>query len=125
MRNVSIAFALVFLGCVDGKDVPAAGDEPQEEIETPPELPAECGANEHRCEQGCVAEQPDDPALGCARGCGDACATPEHGVATCSGGACDFTCESPYVREGSACIAVACDSAGYTCGEYAVGGESL
>jgi hypothetical protein len=37
--------------------------------------------------------------------CAKACTAPAHATATCSGGVCDFTCNSGYTRLGGACCA--------------------
>lgn len=78
-----------------------------------------CPTGQHGCGAGCIIDQANDPANGCRFGCGSPCPAPSTGVASCStAGACDFTCPSPFHREGNtcACTARTCMSMGYMCG---------
>jgi hypothetical protein len=52
-----------------------------------------CGAN-------CVAA---DPTTGCAAKSCTACNAPVHGTATCTAGACDFTCNTNYIKNTATC----------------------
>lgn len=92
-------------------------------LDEDPELPpgpggaAGCEDGKHACGEVCVPDRANDPAVGCALGCGTPCTPPANGIATCSvSGQCDFTCEAPYARVNGACVLSACEDAGYTCG---------
>jgi hypothetical protein len=113
--------------------VPEADDSEQQpdmeqdddDLPTPPGG-MQCEEGFHACGESCLAPQRNEPDRGCAQGCGQACAVPQNAVATCTDeGTCDFTCPAPYARVNDACVLLACDDAGYTCGTYTVGGSSI
>lgn len=81
-----------------------------------------CPDGEHRCDDQCIDDLPNDPANGCSAVCGEpaACPAPEGGRATCTlAGSCTFNCMAPYERRDDNCVCVprTCDSLGFECGE--------
>lgn len=78
-----------------------------------------CDPGEHACGTGCIPDLPNEPMNGCRLGCGEACVAPTMATATCTaGGTCDFTCPSPFRREGDACVCAprTCMDLGFECG---------
>lgn len=61
----------------------------------------DCGLGEHLCGDRCIAD--DDPTM-CGAGCMTCPAAPTNGHAVCMGGACDFACDTSYVRVGEYCL---------------------
>jgi hypothetical protein len=78
-----------------------------------------CPSGEHVCGTRCVRDLTNDPANGCRLGCGEPCAAPDMGVATCGmDGRCAWECEPPFRRMGDACVCAptTCDALAYECG---------
>lgn len=74
-------------GCPDGWSGPECTD---------------CATGYHLCGAACEPDGANDPATGCAKGCGDPCPATSHELALCSlGGQCETTCTTGY--EGVAC----------------------
>lgn len=92
----------------------------------PPGGGPQCEDGFHACGESCLVPQQNRPDRGCAQGCGQPCNVPENAEATCTEqGTCDFTCPSPFARVGDACVLLACEDAGYSCGTYTVSGSSI
>jgi hypothetical protein len=118
---------IVALGCAEGGGPEDAGRPRDGSARDAPGLdggrrdagPAACDAGEHACGTGCIPDLPNEPGNGCRLGCGEACVAPAMGTASCSAaGTCDFTCPSPYRREGSSCVCAprTCAELGFECG---------
>ena len=78
-----------------------------------------CPSGEHACGTGCIADLPNEPGNGCRLGCGEGCVAPAMGTPSCSAsGTCDFTCPTPFRREGDACVCApsTCIDLGFECG---------
>ena len=106
-------------GGSDGSMPDAPRDAAARDTGVPDAAMLTCAAGSHVCGTACMLDQPNVPASGCRSGCGTACAAPASGTATCTmAGACDFTCEAPFRRDGAACVcpAVTCMDIGYMCG---------
>lgn len=78
-----------------------------------------CGIGQHACGAGCIDDLPNDSTRGCRFGCGEPCPEPSNATSTCtSTGACDFTCNAPFVRDGATCACAPrnCMDLRLTCG---------
>lgn len=101
---------------LDGEPLP---EPPDDDTPPPPPDGTTCAPDEHACGRSCFTDQANDPAIGCALGCGEACPAPANGVAVCTpGGTCDIACAPGYARDGAACVPFACEAAGYACGAF-------
>lgn len=79
----------------------------------------DCDEGEHACGTGCIEDLPNEPGNGCRLGCGEACVAPDDGTPSCTaGGTCDFTCPTPFRREGDACVCApsTCELLDFECG---------
>ncbi len=113
-------FVCLFLvACAGGQPADTHPDASAPDAEPPPQPPSviDCAPDQHACGTTCVAPQANDPAVGCTFGCGTPCAVPANAIGACTaGGTCDFTCAAGLARVGGACVAAACEQAGYACG---------
>lgn len=62
---------------------------------------APCPADEHACDGECFA---NDSVLACGSAC-EPCVPPEHAIALCEDGHCDFACEGTFRKCDETCIA--------------------
>ncbi len=61
-----------------------------------------CPSGEHACGQQCVSSS---AVTSCGTSCA-ACVVPANAAPVCTGGACDFTCATGFVRQGQDCLDV-------------------
>lgn len=125
MKIVAVSFALL-AACASDPAQEGAGSGSDQSSPPIPGGSASCGMNEHACADSCVANQTNDPNVGCAMGCGGACTSPANGSSTCTeSGTCGVTCNSGYSLVGEQCIADSCQQVGYSCGTYATSSDSV
>lgn len=121
MLRLACLLVMIVLGACAAGDPsaepgPDAGLAPDAAIPQPPSSAA-CAADQHACGDDCVSALPNEPSTGCALGCGTACPVPANAIATCAAaGTCDFRCPAGLAKVNGACVASACEDAGYTCG---------
>lgn len=83
---------------------------------------SECAPGEHDCDGTCVSDGDNDPAVGCALGCGTPCPGPAsgEGTATCGeDGTCALACNAGFAPLGGDCLcegALTCEALGRQCG---------
>lgn len=118
MRHLAVAILLA--ACAAGEPAasgPDAGAGPDAAAPPRPPSATECAEDHHACGTTCVPQQPNDPSVGCAFGCGTPCPAPDGAVATCTAaGTCDLACPPGLAQVDGACVAAACEQRGYTCG---------
>ena len=80
-----------------------------------------CSAGEKKCGGICLAESPQN---GCGAATCTACTAPPNGVAACTQGQCDFTCNAGFQKSGTDCIPLGSGGTSGAGGSSGSGGTS-